>query len=192
MRTLTLAVLTFAAPLAVFAAEAPPPQQQGPDEKYIQYMKDSEDLGPDPELELQHYHRQLNLSDPQKKTVKQIFLDQRVVYKKSHTLRTKFQAETMALHDKILELNRKFNEESKAIEDAHATAMKRMRDALTPEQRASFDAMQEQRERQERDWRTRKEEESKRRGMGPNGSGPGGYMGFGDPPPADQPAGEKK
>lgn len=190
MRTLTLAVLTFAAPL--FAADAPPPQQQGPDEKYIQYMKDSEDLGPDPELELQHYHRQLNLTDAQKKAVKQIFLDQRVVYKKSHTLRTRFQAETMALHDKILELNRRFNEESKAIDDAHAVAMKKMRDSLTAEQRASFDAMQEQRERQERDWRTRKEEESKRREMGPNGAGPGGYMGFGDPPPAEQPAGEKK
>ncbi|TBR17544.1 hypothetical protein EPO15_16695 [bacterium] len=193
MRTFALAVLA-ALPLAAFAAapEAPAQTPQGPDDKYIQYMKDSEDLGPDPELELQHYHRQLNLTDEQKKKVKKIFTDQRGVYVKSHSLRLKFQAETRALHEKILELNRKFNEESGAIEEAHKTAMREMRESLTAEQKASFDAMQEQRDRQERDWRTRREEESKRREMGPNGAGKDGYMGFGDPPPAGGDQGPKK
>lgn len=192
MRTFALAVIA-AVPLAAYAAapSAPAQQPQGPDDKYIQYMKDSEDLGPDPELELQHYHRQLNLSDEQKKKVKKIFTDQRSVYVKSHALRVKFQAETRALHEKILELNRKFNEESGAIEAAHKAAMGEMRESLTPEQKAAFDAMTEQRERQERDWRTRREEESKRREMGPNGAGKDGYMGFGDPPPAGGQADKK-
>lgn len=191
MRTLTLAVLTFAVPLSAGAADATPQEQAGHDDKYIQYMKESEDLGPDPELEVQHFHRQLNLTDAQKKSVKQVFLDQRAVYKKSHALRVKFQSETQALHQKILELNRKFSEETKTIDEAHGAAMKKVRDALTTEQKASFDAMQEQRERQEKEWRARREEESMRRGMGPNGAGPGGYMGFGDPPPAG-PQAEKK
>ena len=187
MRTIALAVASLAVSLAARAADAPPRgAARGSDEKYIQYMKDSEDLGPDPELELQHYHRQLNLSEAQKKQVKQIFLDQRVTYKKSHAMRTKFQGETRALQLKLLELNKKFNEESKALEDAHQKAMGRMRDVLTAEQKAGFDSMQEQRGKQERDWRTRREEESRRRELGPGGAGPGGYMGWGDPPPAEE------
>lgn len=183
MRTIALAVLASLCAVVVRAQGAPPPA--GAEENYVRYMQSAEDLGPDPDLEVQHYHRQLNLTDEQKKKVRQVFVEQRVVYKKSSDLRKKFQAETRALHERILELNKKFQAETKAIDDAHAAALEKVRALLTPEQKSSFSAMWEQRERQEREWRARREEESRRREMGPGGAGKGGYMGFGDPPPAD-------
>lgn len=152
----------------------------GPTEDYVEYQKRAGEEGPDPELEVQHYDRQLNLTAEQKKKVRAVFESQRAVFRRSHELRVRFQQETEELHRKIQEANRKFDAESRKVDEAHAKAQERLRALLTPQQQKAFDIMTAEREKAEREWRERKVQEDLRRH---GGDGVQGRWGGGGPPP---------
>lgn len=151
-------IIVLAAALAAAPARAAD-QGAGVSEAYIEYQKKADEQGPDPELETQHYDRQLNLSPEQKKKVKALFVEQSGSFKKSYALRMKFQNEVMALHEKILELNKKFEAEGRVIESSQQNVRRRLREVLTPKQRESFDVMMEERDRREREFREKRESE---------------------------------
>lgn len=124
---------------------------------YVEYQKKADEQGPDPELETQHFDRQLNLSAEQKQKVKALFVEQSGTFKKSYALRMKFQKEVMALHERILELNKKFDAEGREIEGAQQAIRRRLREVLTPKQRESYDMMMEERDRREKEFREKRE-----------------------------------
>lgn len=183
MRLAILAAALTAWPArAAWAQGGPPPgsAEAAPTEEYIEYQKKSGEEGPDPELEVQHYDRQLNFTAEQKKKVRAIFEGQRSVFRRSHELRSQFQKETDELHRKIQELNRKFDLESRKIEEAHGKAQDRLRALLTPRQQQAFDVMTAERAKAEKEWRERKVQEDLRRH---GGDGVQGRWGGGGPPP---------
>lgn len=151
--TIVLAAALAAAP--VLAQD----QGAGVSEAYIEYQKRADEQGPDPDLETQHFDRQLNLSAEQKKKVRALFVEQSGTFKKSYAVRMKFQQEVMALHEKILELNRKFEAEGRVIESSQQEVRRRLREVLNPKQRESYDVMMEERDRREREFREKREKE---------------------------------
>lgn len=163
---MTLAAAFFAAASPARASDprqGPPDGSLRPSSEYVEYQKKVDEEGPDPTLETEHYGRQLKLSDEQKKKVHVLFEEQRKVFKKSYALRTTFQKETEALHQRILELNRTFEEQGREIEAARKNVLLKVRALLDEKQKKTFDVVQEQQQKQEREWIKRKEAEDQRR-----------------------------
>ena len=160
------------------AAAAGPGMPEGalePTQKYVESQQKADEEGPDPDLEAEHYGRQLKLTDEQKTKVRAYFAEQRAMFQKGYEKRMKFQKETMELHEKIVELNKKFEAEGTALEKERQGVLARVRLVLNEKQKKTFDVMQEQRAKQERDWKERHEAEDRRRGgMGPMGEPHGG------------------
>ena len=148
----TMMTLLIAA-LAAAAGSGMPEGALEPTQKYIESQRNAEEEGPDPDLETEHYGRQLKLTDEQKTKVRAYFAEQRAVFQKGYEKRMKFQKETMELHERILELNRKFEAEGAALEKERNGVLARVRLVLTEKQKKIFDVMQEQRAKQERDWK---------------------------------------
>ncbi|MFH1723014.1 MAG: hypothetical protein ABII00_00170 [Elusimicrobiota bacterium] len=165
-----------------------PPEQRKPSETYIEYLREVEETGPDPEIEIQHYTHMLGLDDEQRGRVLKILEDRRDVYRKSHSLRMKFQEETRELERRIHELSSKFEVESRLIDGLQGNMLKKIRAALTGDQREIFDYMQEQRRIEEAEWRKAQEEEFRKGrtkpddGQGRWGGGPLEPKGPGGPP----------
>ncbi|MBI3297820.1 MAG: hypothetical protein HYZ75_06640 [Elusimicrobia bacterium] len=154
-------ILLLAAALAAPSWSAAEDGQPTPE--YLEYQKNAEEQGPDPKLETEHYHRQLKLTPEQKKKAMTIFEDQRELFKEHYGARMKFQREVEAMHLRIKELNKGFEAEGRKLEEQRADVRKRFRQMLSAKQRKDYDMMLEQSDRQEREFRQRKEEEDVRR-----------------------------
>lgn len=180
MRITALAALLAVGLGGVASAQGGPGAGQGaPTEEYIDYQKRSGEEGPDPEMEVHHYDRQLNLTAEQRKKARAIFEAQKTVFRKGAELQDAFRKETEELHRKIKEANRKFDLESRKIEEGHAKAQERLRAILNPKQQKAFDIMTAERQRAEKEWRERKVQEDLRRH---GGDGVQGRWGGSTPP----------
>lgn len=170
--TLVLAAVTAA---GVSPAAADDAEHGKPSPEYIEYQKRAEEQGPDPKLETDHYDRQLKLTPEQREKVHALFIEQSGIFKKSFAMRVKFQKEVEALHQRILEANRRFEAEGRVLEDSRASVLRRLRALLTGKQVQAFDVMTAERDRQERAFREKQEAEDVKRlgGDGVQGMGRG-------------------
>ena len=171
MSLVLAAVLTSWAPPAAADDEV----HGKPTPEYIEYQKRAEEEGPDPKLETDHYDRQLKFTPEQRKKAHDLFVEQSGIFKKSFGLRQKFQKEVEALHQRILEANRRFDAEGRTLEDSRADVRSRLRALLTGKQVQAYDVMIEERDRQEREFREKAEAEAVKRlgGDGVQGMGRG-------------------
>ncbi|MDE2292689.1 MAG: hypothetical protein KGL53_11465 [Elusimicrobia bacterium] len=178
LMTMTAAALLGA---AAFAAAARAQGAPGAEADYIRYQKEQDQKGPDPRLETEHYTRLLGLTPDQQKKVQEVFVKQRAIFEKSYAERMRFSKEVSALHERILKLNKQFYVEGQAIEKARAKVRDRVRSLLTPSQQVKYDQIELERERQEREWKERKEAEAHRRLGGDGKQGMFGDEGEGAP-----------
>lgn len=181
--TAALAALLFARAVPARAEGLPGWNDPKRIEAEKAYQEQRDQKGPDPARETDHYKHELNLSPAQSERVHALLVEEKAMFEKSWVLRTEYAAKTEALHQEILRMSAKFNEEGLEIERHHADIQRRMRSLLDEKQKAIFDAVEAQRAAAEKAYREKKEAEARRK-LG--GDGVQGRFGEALPPGATE------
>jgi len=156
-------VLAFAAGAVSAEKGGKTPAKKMSQDEYIRYMQEAEKTGPDPELELQHYTRQLGLSKGQQAKVLKVLESRKALFEKEKDLRDEYKEKTRPLDLKLKELIKTYKKKWDEVQKRQETALGSIRSVLNDSQRETFDFMQEQREREERAWKKKRVEEQARR-----------------------------